>query len=226
MKTLPYWLSQFWASGSRDPKLSQDCDRLDRQDAMGFNPARDFLEPDLDPRLKAHDRLKVGKAYFTSSVYLSQQDRADWAYTDPRIRFFAGRMAHELRRRLVPIYAHSAFRTPQEQRDLQRKRVSKASFPMAPHTQGKAVDLVHSRFHWNDMRPEDWAYLGKVGKTIAARHAIPITWGGDWKKFYDPAHWELSDWRSDVQRTPFPDHPPLRRTLFYINRNTSLPPSS
>lgn len=221
-KTIGRWLAAFHNTGSKDPALLQKCHQADLAEAKEFSPSRDFFIDGIDLTKKPHSRLRVGKPFFTDEMFLRQQERADWGYTDVRIRFFAGRFAHQMRQMGIPIYCHAAFRTPQEQRQLQKRGVSKAAFPNAPHTQGCAVDLVHSRFHWNDMRKEDWDFFGHVGKTIAARHKIPITWGGDWK-FYDPAHWELSDWRGLIIPIPRPRHTPLRRTLFHINRNTSLP---
>jgi len=60
------------------------------------------------------------------------------------------------------------------------------------HLTGHAVDLavrVAGKVRW------DWplyARLAEAMKAAAAELDIPITWGGDWKRFRDGPHFELS----------------------------------
>ena len=222
MKTISRWLAQFYNSGSRCPYAFKEALAKDRAESMEFDHAAAFLDPQMKGNLIPHRRLRVGKPYFTSDFFLRQQERADWNYTDLRIRFFAARFAHEMRKAQVPIFCIWAYRTPSEQNQMVQKGVSKASFPRAAHTQGAAVDLIHSGLFWDGMRQSDWDFFGSVGKGIARRHNIPIKWGGDWD-FYDPAHWELSDWKQDIDPLPKPVLPPLRKTLFKLNLETPPP---
>lgn len=148
------------------------------------------------------------KAFFTSDLYLRQGTKADWQNTDPEIQVFAARYIEAARGAGIPLYAHNAFRTHDHQLDLVKRGVSRAKPPNAPHVQGKAVDIVHSIYHWqNDFTDDDWSLLGRIGKDVATRAGIDIVWGGDWK-FYDPAHWELSDWRDNIAHI-LPVGPPL-----------------
>lgn len=158
-----------------------------------------FLRDPVDAlRFNAPERLKVGPGFLTSDKYLRQHQRADWQQTDPRIQIFAAQFCETFRRKQIPLYVHSAFRTEAQQNAMVSKGTSKAKWPRAPHAQGKAVDIVHAAYHWN-LTSNEWALLGKVGKELAHRLGLQLTWGGDWN-FYDPAHWELSDWRDNVRR--------------------------
>ncbi|MEP3530118.1 MAG: M15 family metallopeptidase [Sulfitobacter sp.] len=150
-----------------------------------------------DKGFQAPQRLAAGASIHTSTMMLRYHDRANWAETHSDIQIFAAHFIEALRRRNIPMYVHSAFRTLEEQNELQAKGRSRAKWPRAPHCQGKAVDIVHGQYHW-ELTPQEWQYLGKLGKDIAAKLGIEITWGGDWT-FYDPAHWELTDWRENIR---------------------------
>lgn len=143
-------------------------------------------------------RLAVGHQFHASDTMLRRHESADWQHVPVHLRLFAARFIEAMRRRDIPLYAHGAFRTAKEQQDMLARGVSNAQWPRAPHCQGKAVDIVHGRYHW-ELQPDEWQFLGKVGKEIAAKMGVPIVWGGDWD-FYDPAHWELADWKDDVRR--------------------------
>jgi len=144
----------------------------------------------------------------TAESTLRQHDRANWYATRAEIKEFAAYYIEAARSVGIPLYVHGAFRTKATQDGLKAAGRSRASWPRAPHCQGAAVDVVHCAYHW-DMTPNEWAWLGKVGKDVADRRGIEITWGGDWN-FYDPAHWELSDWRNHIHKHPQGE--PVRRT--------------
>lgn len=92
----------------------------------------------------------------------------------------------------VPMWAHNMVRTSAEQEKLFARRVTKARGGESPHNWGCAVDIVHSTRLW-ELDKRSWTMLGAIGKEVAKRKGIAITWGGDWR-FYDPAHWEITDW--------------------------------
>lgn len=60
------------------------------------------------------------------------------------------------------------------------------------HLTGHAVDLgayVNGKVRW------DWPLYSKIAvamKQAAKELNVPITWGGDWKKFKDGPHFELT----------------------------------
>lgn len=170
----------------------------------------------------AIDRLKAPKHFFTSELALAQHERADWQLVDPRVKLFAARMVEEMRKIGVPIFVHSAYRTKQEQDALVERGRSKAKWPRAPHSQGAAVDLVHSRYAW-ELTKGEWAMIGKLGKEVAQRIGVPIVWGGDFRTFYDPAHWELEDWRTRIVQDP-ETGPPIHKTPRAILREMTGQP--
>jgi peptidoglycan L-alanyl-D-glutamate endopeptidase CwlK len=63
------------------------------------------------------------------------------------------------------------------------------------HLTGHAVDLapvINGDVSW------DWPLYHRLAKTVkaaAAELGVPITWGGDWVRFRDGPHWELS-WKA------------------------------
>lgn len=63
------------------------------------------------------------------------------------------------------------------------------------HLTGHAVDLapmLDGKVSW------DWPLyhrLAKIVKAAAAAEKVSITWGGDWPRFRDGPHWELS-WKA------------------------------
>lgn len=173
---------------------------------------RFFEEFENSPKLReARKRLMFEKHFFTSEAQLSRNMRADWAGVDLRIREFAFQLVRQARRRGIPLYVHTARRTVQQQAELYREGRSKVEGPVAAHTVGAAVDIVHTAFHW-EMSEAEWAYIGRLGKEIARRMNLSIEWGGDWS-WSDPAHWQLPNWRhlpmaqgEPVHISPFSKH--------------------
>ena len=60
------------------------------------------------------------------------------------------------------------------------------------------MDIVHASRAWN-LTKKEWDVLGSIGKEIARKRNLKMEWGGDWK-FYDPAHWQIKDWRDQLDR--------------------------
>lgn len=112
---------------------------------------------------------------------------------DDDILRFSVAFLRDLRKRGLPFIPHIYFRDEETQNRLRKQGVSKAKWGQSPHNFGMAVDIVHFGKYWN-LTPLQWAVIGLIGKEVARRLNLKVTWGGDWK-FYDPAHWELSDWK-------------------------------
>ena len=149
-------------------------------------------------------RLMVGRRYFVSDEYLRQQSRADWDGVALEIKAFSARFIREMRREGIPFYVNNANRTAAEQAEKYVQGYSNNPGPSAPHVNGGAVDIVHSKRHWS-LTEDEWKIVGKVGKEIASEikrervigdriYSMEIEWGGDWHR-PDPAHWQLVNWR-------------------------------
>ncbi|MFD1881004.1 M15 family metallopeptidase [Paracoccus pacificus] len=88
---------------------------------------------------------------------------------------------------------------------------------MSAHNIGEAVDVVHGLYHW-DMSLDEWRFLHALGVRVLDRlnagvpaaDRLRLEWGGNWSSLYDPAHWEIWDFRS--RRRPLADVPPVRYT--------------
>lgn len=85
------------------------------------------------------------------------------------------------------------LRTTERQKQLMAQGATKTM--NSRHLTGHAVDLapmLDGKISW------DWPLyhrLAKIVKAAAAAEKVAITWGGDWAKFRDGPHWELS-WKS------------------------------
>lgn len=132
-----------------------------------------------------------------SSAFKKRRLSAPIEDAHPCILKFARAVLNEAERRGWPFFAHQYYRGQKEQELVLARGSSRAKWGQSPHNFGMAVDIVHYGRYW-DLNTKEWAVLGLMGKEVARRQNLKITWGGDWK-FYDPAHWELTDWKKRVQ---------------------------
>lgn len=112
---------------------------------------------------------------------------------DPDMRRFAVAFLRDLHKRGFPLFVVQCWRSGKEQDALFVKGVTKAKAGQSAHNYGMAVDVIHFMRGW-DLTRKEWAVVGAIGKEVARKCNLKVTWGGDWK-FWDPAHWELSDWK-------------------------------
>jgi hypothetical protein len=145
-------------------------------------------------------RQLMNKPFMETPKYREQQGRANrtGVYVCPDtgralIQEFEKAFVSALRRQGMPFFAHSCVRTSEEQQLLFETGRSKARAGQSPHNYGMAVDVVHSVHAW-DLERRAWDIVGHIGYETARRIGVDINWGGEWK-FYDPAHWELHDWK-------------------------------
>lgn len=120
--------------------------------------------------------------------------RADRDGAHPDILEFEKRLVTKMRKQGVPLFAHCIWRTPEQQDAAFVLGHSRAVAGESPHNFGMAADIVHGTKAWN-LPPKSWDLLGHIGKEISVQSGIAITWGGDFKSLWDPAHWELKEWK-------------------------------
>lgn len=163
--------------------------------------------PPVDPvDWQAPERLAV-PSFLLSTGHLSQHERANWHGVDPRLMYWAALFVEYARKQGVPLYVHTALRDKAAQEAVRRAGHSKAPFGRSAHNIGEAVDVVHGLYHW-DMTRQEWALLHvlglraleRVNARLRAKDKLHLTWGGDFKSLYDPAHWEISDYRSRLSK--------------------------
>lgn len=144
------------------------------------------------------------KPFCQGVKYTEQQMRADRDGAHPDILWFERTFVARMKRLDVPLFAATVWRGKDDQNAAYVKGVSKARYPYSPHNKGCAVDIVHGTKGW-DLSERQWAIIGHIGHEIAAANGLKLTWGGkdhaDDKFGWDPAHWELSDWR-DIRISP------------------------
>lgn len=156
--------------------------------------------------------MLVDKAYLLRPEYADQQLRAVQDGAHPVIReftrVFISRMA---KRHGVPLFAHNMVRTAAQQTELFVQGVSLAKAGQSPHNYGCAVDIVHCLKLWEGMAHESWTMLHHIGMEIAAQKGWKLVSGYDWdgdgdlsdQKLFDPAHWQLANWRELAGGFPF-----------------------
>lgn len=140
--------------------------------------------------------------------YGEQQLRADALGAHPVIVEFAGLLVSRMRGIGVPMFPHCIWRGADEQAELHRRGYTKVLYPNSAHNRGCAVDIVHSTKAW-DLTPRQWQIVGHVGRELAASKGWKLVWGGDDPDVddefnWDPAHWELGNWRSHAMVRPQP----------------------
>ena len=111
----------------------------------------------------------------------------------PDMIVFVLAFVKECGERGLPLFPIELVRDQARQDMLFRQGRSKARFGASAHNYGMAVDMVHLTRFW-DMSEKQWAAIAVIGKEVARKRGLKVTWGGDWN-FYDPAHWELTDWK-------------------------------
>jgi hypothetical protein len=214
-QVLTQWFQRYVLGALKSP---QDIYR----EAMQENPDaalasdRFFSVPPDVETWAAPERLKALHR-FTSEAYLTQGDKADWQSCDPRLMRWAALFIEYARKRGIPLYVFCATRTEAEQSKAWAAGNSNARYPSSAHNIGEAVDIVHSVFHW-DMSKQEWALLHTLGlraldrinSTLKKADKLELTWGGTFKSLYDPAHWEVKDYRDRLRRLPLAD--PVRFT--------------
>ena len=165
---------------------------------------------DVNDAVRAYQRPRD---FFNSEYQLGLHERADWAYCSPQLRIFTWRFMRALRKRGLPFYVHTCYRDPRLQKKLASEGYS--TLTNGAHQRSAAVDIVSSIDHW-EIPDALWNYVGTLGEAISRdtylgtgldKKPLKIEWGGRWS-FYDPAHFQLSDWKH-VPLTPTM-HEPLR----------------
>lgn len=136
----------------------------------------------------------IDRTVINSPAYKDAQLRASRAGNTALIEKFGLALLDELQRRGIPMFPHCWYRSGAVQNELFKKGRTKAKAGQSAHNHGLAVDIVHFEKAWG-LDKKEWAVVGQIGKEVARRLNLSVTWGGDWN-FYDPAHWEIADWKA------------------------------
>lgn len=146
-------------------------------------------------------RAMVARDFIGTARQKAQAWRAYRVGCHPDLVEFEKRLIRRFEKLGVPLFAVEMMRNPERQTELFVKGLSRAKAGQSPHQYGLAVDIVHGLRAWN-IDKKSWDIIGHIGKEISLQSGIPVTWGGDWK-FWDPAHWELKNWRTMTELYPF-----------------------
>lgn len=173
-----------------------------RDDAFPREPRK--LEPVIRSEYLPESYQELAQRLRDPSAFVSPQwRRVEYREGDggDPIYEFVTSMRDEFRRRQIPMFAVTVYRGKEAQDSAFARGTSKARFGQSAHNFKMAVDFVHIHRMWNLSRKE-WEIIGLIGKEVARRRNIRITWGGDFKSLWDPAHWELADWKQRRDALP------------------------
>lgn len=154
-------------------------------------------------------RGMVDRPFLKSQKYQDQQWRAVREGAHPDILEFEKRMVRRMAKLGVPMFGHCVVRSLEQQAIEFAQGDSKVKF--GAHNVGCAIDLVHGTKAWK-LTDQQWDLVGHCGKEIITQGGLALVnfrWGGpdgpgdkfDW----DPAHWEIADWKSVQAEYPWPE---------------------
>ena len=150
-----------------------------------------------DKEFYSKDHVEAARSLATQK-YKEVTKAYDYRGVHPDIVVFWRAFDKHCKKRNIPLWAFEFVRSKKRQATLYQKGRSKAKAGESPHQYGMAVDVVHATRSWN-LTKKEWDVLGSIGKEIARKKNLKMEWGGDWK-FYDPAHWQIKDWRDQLDR--------------------------
>ncbi|QCS36990.1 hypothetical protein [Tortoise microvirus 39] len=154
---------------------------------------RDFMLRPVPQNMHEAVKYLTAPTFLHSTRHKGQHWRADRNGAHPDIVAFERAFVRRMRKLNIPVFAHCVVRNNATQGRLYATGRTLAKPGESPHNHGKAVDLVHGVRAW-DIPRGAWDVFGHVGKEVAHSLGVKVDWGGEWH-FYDPAHWELEDWR-------------------------------
>lgn len=151
-------------------------------------------------------KFLVNSAFIQSRAYGDQLMRADETGVHPDLLAFNNAFVAKCASFGMPVFSNEIWRSPERQNELNARGNSNAGAYESPHQYGCATDIV-SGLHFWDVPRLCWDILGHMGHELAIQKGIDITWGGEFRTLYDPAHWELTHWK---KLSSFP-RPPLKQ---------------
>jgi len=125
--------------------------------------------------------------------YKQMHTTLDFEGVHPDIIKFWKSVHKAMKLRDIPVRAFELKRSHARQQELYDKGVSKAVPGQSAHNYGCAIDIIHSKKAWN-LSKKQWDCMVAIQKECARKCNVKLISGDDWD-FWDPAHWELKNWR-------------------------------
>lgn len=141
-------------------------------------------------------RDMVASDFLLLDKYREQQLRASMDGVHPDIAAFSRALINKCANMGIPMFANETWRGAERQKQLYVQGVSSIKSG-GPHEKGFAVDIIHSVKGWA-LSEAQWAVIGHMGKELIIQRGYKLDWGGEWKNPWDPAHWQVKNWRKLV----------------------------
>lgn len=143
-------------------------------------------------------RVLTDRSFLLLPKYQEQQWRANRVGAHPKMLLFEKKLIARFETLGIPMFTHCFVRTHEQQKKEYEEGDSKSPPGQGVHEFGMGFDLIHSVAGWN-LAPESWKMVRHIGNEVAAQNGIPLRHDISW----DPAHWELADWRKYKDGFPF-----------------------
>lgn len=154
-------------------------------------------------------REMANKPFLATQKWQEQQWRANRVGAHPDILEFEKVFIKRMGKLGVPMFTHCMVRSFVQQQKEFDEGDSKARPGQSAHNFGMAVDIVHSVRAWQ-LSDLEWKLVGHVGHELVRQKGLALvnmTWGGPdgvTDRFrWDPAHWEIADWRTHMEDYPW-----------------------
>lgn len=196
---------------------------------MSDAPFPDFIDqPPPASYTEALARL-VNREYVASENWRQRQFLANEKGAHPDILEFKRVFIKRGAKLGVPLFAHGVVRDREQQAKLFAAGHSKNHGRRPYPHRAFAADVVHCFKLWDFMSPQEWLLLGHLGKEVAVQKGIDVTWGGDWRRKptdavgWDPAHWELANWREMYGDAPYDVFPSWEAYRVMLRQQRAIP---
>lgn len=107
-------------------------------------------------------------------------------------------LLQECEKQGINVKVIETYRTPETQDKYKKRGVTTLSGGKSKHQQLLAIDIVpivNGKMTWKNKHI--WNKIGKIGESLG------LTWGGRWKRLYDPGHFEMKAEETDIILIPF-----------------------
>mgnify|MGYP000417041792 FL=1 len=123
-----------------------------------------------------------------------KQTEVEYRGVHPQIVEFWKAFRDDCSKRNISVRAFEFVRSEKRQNELKAQGRSNASAGESPHQYGCAVDIISSKHAWN-LTKKEWDILIAIGDEVARKRKIKMKNGASFAGLYDPAHWELKNWK-------------------------------
>lgn len=124
----------------------------------------------------------------------------DLSVLHPAFRNKVAIFLYECAKQGIELKVVETYRNPERQDYLRKEGFSMLHGGRSKHQHYLAVDVVPIKYGWCIWYDKKlWTKIGKIGE------AQGLKWGGRWRRFYDPGHFEYDISIDSIEHIPVPN---------------------